>query len=95
MMKSWTERKTALTTAWERFVTVDVSDEEEARVGRLFCVMMVLSFLIALVLTYILASAIARGNGCGPVAPVLLWTIQVAAARRDGDAPPVQCGPAL
>jgi len=61
MMKSWTERKTALTTAWERFVTVDFPDEEEARVGRLFCVMMVLSFLMALVLTYILASAIARG----------------------------------
>lgn len=61
MMKSWAEQRTAIATAWERFVTVDVLDEEEARLGRLFCVMMVLTFALALALVLIMAIATLRG----------------------------------
>lgn len=61
MMKSGTERRTAIAAAWERFVTVDVPDEEEARVGRLFCVMLVLTFALSLALVLILLIATLRG----------------------------------
>lgn len=60
-MKSWTEQKAAIATAWERFVTVDVLDEEEARLGRLFCVMMVLTFALSLTLVLIFVIATLRG----------------------------------
>lgn len=60
-MKSWTEQKAAIATAWERFVTVDVLDEEEARLGRLFCVMMVLTFALSLALVLIFVIATLRG----------------------------------
>ncbi len=61
MVKSGTERRTAIAAAWERFVTVDVPDEEEARVGRLFCVMLVLTFALSLALVLILLIATLRG----------------------------------
>ena len=60
-MKSWTEQKADIATAWERFVTVDVLDEEEARLGRLFCVMMVLTFALSLTLVLIFVIATLRG----------------------------------
>ncbi|MFN2108307.1 MAG: GAF domain-containing protein [Anaerolineae bacterium] len=59
-MEPRAEQKTALARAWERFVTVDVPDEEEARVGRLFCVMMVLTFVLSLALVMIFVTAIVR-----------------------------------
>jgi putative methionine-R-sulfoxide reductase with GAF domain len=61
MMKSWAEQKVAIATAWDRFVAVDVPDEEEARVGRLFCVMMVLTFGLALALVLVFVIAMVRG----------------------------------
>lgn len=60
-MNSWAKQKTAIAAAWERFVSVDVLDEEEARVGRLFCVMMVLTFALALALVLIFVIATLRG----------------------------------
>jgi hypothetical protein len=67
MMKSWAEQKAALATAWERFVTVDVPDEEEARQGRLFCVMMVLTFALSLALVLIFVIATLRGMFDNPL----------------------------
>jgi len=61
MMKSRDEQKAAIATAWDRFVTVDVLDEDEARLGRLFCVMMVLTFGLALALVLIFVIANLRG----------------------------------
>jgi GAF domain-containing protein len=60
-MEPRAEQRTALARAWERFVTVDVPDEEEARLGRLFCVMMVLTFALALALVLIFVIATLRG----------------------------------
>lgn len=60
MVKSWTERQAAIATAWERFLTVSVPDEEEARLGRLFCVMMVLTFALSLALVLIFVIATLR-----------------------------------
>ena len=60
-MEPRTEQRTALVRAWERFVSVDASDEEEARLGRLFCVMMVLTFGLSLALLLIFVIAIMRG----------------------------------
>ncbi len=59
-MKSWAEQKADLTAAWDRFVTVNVPDEEEARLGRLFCVVMVLTFVLALALVLIFVIATTR-----------------------------------
>lgn len=67
MMKSGVERRTAIAAAWERFVTVDVLDEEEARVGRLFCVMMVLTFALSLALVLIFVMATLRGMFDNPL----------------------------
>ncbi len=61
MTGAWSEQKAKLAAAWNRFVTVDVPDEEEARLGRLFCVVMVLTFGLSLVLALILVSAVVRG----------------------------------
>jgi putative methionine-R-sulfoxide reductase with GAF domain len=61
MMEPRTERRTALLEAWDRFVTVDVLDEEEARQGRLFCMMMALTFALALALVLIFVIATLRG----------------------------------
>jgi len=66
MMKSRTERRAAIAAAWERFVAVDVVDDEEARVGRLFCVMMVLTFGLALTLVLIFVIATLRGMFADP-----------------------------
>lgn len=60
-MEPRAKQRTALAKAWERFVSVDVPDEEEARLGRLFCVMMVLTFGLALALVLIFVTAIVRG----------------------------------
>lgn len=60
MSGSWTERKQAIAAAWNRFVTVDVPDEEEARLGRLFCVIMVLTFVLSLALTLVFVVAATR-----------------------------------
>jgi len=66
MASLWAEQKTALATAWNRLVSIQgatgtVSDEEEARLGRLFCVMMVLTCLLAIALVLVLAIATLRG----------------------------------
>lgn len=60
-MEPRAERSTALARAWERFISVDVLDEEEARQGRLFNVMMVLTFAISLALVLIFVIATVRG----------------------------------
>lgn len=67
MMKSGVGRRATIAAAWERFVTVDVPDEEEARLGRLFCVMMVLTFALALALVLIFVIATLRGMFTDPL----------------------------
>lgn len=66
MMKSWAERRAAIAAAWERFVSVEALDEEEARLGRLFCVMMVVTFGLAAGLVLIFVIATLRGMFVNP-----------------------------
>jgi GAF domain-containing protein len=66
-MEPRAEQRTALARAWERFVTVDVPDEEEARLGRLFCVTMVLTFALSLALVLIFVIATVRGMFDNPL----------------------------
>jgi len=67
MMKSEVGRRATIAAAWERLVAVDVLDEEEARLGRLFCVMMVLTFALALALVLIFVIATLRGMFTDPL----------------------------
>lgn len=67
MMKWWAEQKAALATAWERLVTVDVPDEDEARLGRLFCVLMALTLGLVLALAAIFGVTILRGMFDNPL----------------------------
>ncbi len=57
----WAKQKAALSTAWNRFVAVEDPNEEDARMGRLFCVMMAVTSGLLLGLTALFGVATARG----------------------------------
>ncbi|HOT90652.1 MAG TPA: GAF domain-containing protein [Anaerolineae bacterium] len=61
MIGLWAKQKAALYAAWNRFVAVEAPDEEDARLGRLFCGMMVVTFGLLLGLTVLFGVATARG----------------------------------
>ena len=73
-----------VTEAWDRFVTVATSDEEEARVSRLFNVMMVLTAGVATALAGAFSVAMSQGllpsartAGLALIFPLLLATLAI------------------
>lgn len=73
-----------LAAAWDRFVTVATSDEEDARVGRLFNVMMVLTVAVMLLLATVFIIAVSQGLVSTSQVPVVVLLFPLSLAALSG-----------